>query len=206
MVVMLILILNNNVTINNGRYKSVVSNVKVRRASNIIFSDNRNWVIDSNHSRDRDKLSIYDNSDVIEIRNFHGSHQVYRRYRDITTDITQQTTTSIRCTRLHLTVTILSRYHYCKHNKVTFLWAKLSDLNIKVDIQGAWGLAKQHPHDVFIMEKIIDKGYPVDILRVFNDARVYMNVVVFSDILMDHRIKMTKWAWRGEVNCHHKWV
>ena len=43
--------------------------------------------------------------------------------------------------------TSYSRYQYCEHNEVTFLWDKLSSLGITVDIQGAWRPTKRHRQD-----------------------------------------------------------
>ena len=56
------------------------------------------------------------------------------------------------------------------------------------------------------MESFIDKGYPLPTLIVFNDVRVYMKVMVLSDMLTERGNKMAKWALHGDANIHHKWV
>ena len=99
-----------------------------------------------------------------------------------------------------------SRYSYSEHNEVTFLWRQLSALNIQLDIQGAWRPSIRYPQDVFIMEKFVDKGYPVDVLIVLNDVRVYMKVIVLSGITSNQGRKMAQWAMQCEVNLYHKWV
>jgi len=99
-----------------------------------------------------------------------------------------------------------AKYQYCEHNEVTFLWDQLSKLNIQVDVQGAWKPTKRHKNDVFIMEGFIAKGYPTPILAVLNDIRVYMKIVVLSDILTCQGRKMSQWALKGEVNRYHTWV
>ena len=102
--------------------------------------------------------------------------------------------------------TSYAKYQYCEHNEVTFLWDQLSKLNIQVDVQGAWKPTKRHKNDVFIMEGFIAKGYPTPILAVLNDIRVYMKIVVLSDILTCQGRKMSQWALKGEVNRYHTWV
>ena len=72
--------------------------------------------------------------------------------------------------------TPFSRYQYCEHNEVTFLWDKLSSLGITVDIQGAWRPTKRHHQDAFIMESFIAKGYPLSTLTVLNDVRIFMKL------------------------------
>ena len=47
-----------------------------------------------------------------------------------------------------------TRYSYCEHNEVTFLWKELSVLQIKLDISEAWKPPLAHPMDAFIMEKL----------------------------------------------------
>ena len=75
-----------------------------------------------------------------------------------------------------------ARYPYCEANDVTFLWEKLSALNIKLDIQGAWKPSLAHDNDVFIMESFIDKGYSKAVLETLNNVRIYMKVIVLSDM------------------------
>ena len=48
-----------------------------------------------------------------------------------------------------------SRYDYCERNEIIFLWKKLSALNIKLDIKGAWKPALKDSNDCFIMEKFM---------------------------------------------------
>ena len=74
-----------------------------------------------------------------------------------------------------------SRYPYCEANDVTFLWKKLSALQITLDMQGVWKPLLVNQNDVFIMEAFIDKGYPATILAVLNNVRIFMQVVVLSD-------------------------
>ena len=47
------------------------------------------------------------------------------------------------------------------------------------------------------MENFIDKGYSTSILTVLNDVRVFMKVVVLSDILTYQGTKMSHWVLRG---------
>ena len=96
------------------------------------------------------------------------------------------------------------RYSYCKHNEVTFLWKQLSSLNIKLDIKGAWKPTLNQPMDVFLMEALIDKGYDTFGLEVLNDVRVYMQVIVLSDISKERR-HMAKWALAGQQNSRSQW-
>ena len=56
------------------------------------------------------------------------------------------------------------------------------------------------------MESFIDKGYTLSTLTVLNDVRIYMKVIVLSDMLTERGNKMAQWALRGEANMHHKWV
>ena len=55
-------------------------------------------------------------------------------------------------------------------------------LRIKLEIKGAWKPSLVHPKDAFIMEKFIDKGYNKSVLEILNDIRVYMKVIVVSDL------------------------
>ena len=55
-------------------------------------------------------------------------------------------------------------------------------LKIKLDIKGAWKPSLVHPMDAFIMKKFIDKGYNKSVLEILNDIRVYMQVIVVSDL------------------------
>ena len=75
-----------------------------------------------------------------------------------------------------------TRYSYCEDNEVTFLWKQLSALHITFDIRGAWKPTLKNSQDMFLMEAFIDKGYNSAVLAVLNDIRVYMKVVVLSDI------------------------
>ena len=75
-----------------------------------------------------------------------------------------------------------------------------------MEVQGAWKPTKRHKNDVFIIEGFIDNGYPTPIFAVLNDIRVYMKMVVLSDILTYQGNKMSKWALQGEVNRYHTWV
>ena len=102
--------------------------------------------------------------------------------------------------------TPFSRYQYCEHNEVTFLWDKLSSLGITVEIQGAWRPTKRHPQDAFLMESFIDKGYTLPTLVVLNNVRVYMKVLVLSDMMKQRGNKMAQWALRGDGNVRHKWM
>ena len=56
------------------------------------------------------------------------------------------------------------------------------------------------------MEAFIDKGYPDKVLTVLNDIRVYMKVVLLSDMSKLCGTKIANWALRSEVNINHKWI
>ena len=56
------------------------------------------------------------------------------------------------------------------------------------------------------MESFIDKGYPLSTLTVLNDVRIFMKVIVLSDMLTERGTKMAHWALRGDANMHHEWV
>ena len=56
------------------------------------------------------------------------------------------------------------------------------------------------------MEAFIDKGYPTSLLEVLNNGRVYMKVILLSDISKMDGIKMTQWALRAGPNENFKWV
>lgn len=75
-----------------------------------------------------------------------------------------------------------------------------------IDIRGAWRLTKRNSHDIFIMGNFIDKGYPMDVLAVLNDVRVYTKAVVLSDMITKQGTMMSKWAIMGDTNRNHKWV
>lgn len=86
------------------------------------------------------------------------------------------------------------------------MWKKLSASNIQLDIHGGWRPIKCHPWVVFIKESFINKGYPVDVLALLNDVRVYMKVVFLSGMVAHQRIKMANWVMGCEVNRHHRWA
>ena len=92
-----------------------------------------------------------------------------------------------------------SRYSYCEENEVTFLWRELAALKIKLDIKGAWKLSLVHPKDTSIMEEFIGKRYNKSVLEILNDIRVYMKVIVVSDLSMNGN-KMDQWALSAETN------
>ena len=77
-------------------------------------------------------------------------------------------------------------------------------MKIKLDIRGAWKPTLINPLDVFIMEAFIDKGYPISVLKVLNDVRVYMQVMVLSDI-SNNGIKMSQWAIEARKNPNSQW-
>ena len=97
-----------------------------------------------------------------------------------------------------------SRYTYCEHNEIVFLWKKLSSLNIKLDIKGAWKPTLKDSNDCFLMEKFIDQGYGTHTLEILNDIRVYMRVVVLSDICTQGS-RMSKWALAAHQNICNQW-
>ena len=56
------------------------------------------------------------------------------------------------------------------------------------------------------MESFIDQGYSLPTLTVLNDVRIYMKVIVISDMLTERGTKMAQWAISGDSNMHHQWV
>ena len=95
------------------------------------------------------------------------------------------------------------KYIYYEHNKITYLWNKLSALHIKLDIQGAWRPTLRTHNDQFIMEAFVDKGYTRSVLTVLNNVRVYMKVVVLNNITIQDGTKMIPWAIYSEINTHN---
>ena len=96
------------------------------------------------------------------------------------------------------------RYSYCEDNEVTFLWKGLAALNIKMDIKGAWKPSLTHPMDSFLMEKFVDKGCNKAVLEVLNDSRVYMKVIVLSNISKSGN-KIAKCTLVAKFNTHSQW-
>ena len=99
-----------------------------------------------------------------------------------------------------------SRYSYCEDNEVIFLLEKLSELNIKLDIQGAWNPTIRPGKDLFIMEQFIDKGYSEKGLKVLNNIRNFMKASVLSDINKEGGGKMARWAICSDLNKETKWI
>ena len=95
------------------------------------------------------------------------------------------------------------RYIYYEHNKITYLWNKLSALRIKLDIQGAWRPTLRTHNDHFIMEAFVNKGYTSSVLTVLNNVRVYMKVVVLNNVTIQDGTKMIPWAIYSEINTHN---
>ena len=87
---------------------------------------------------------------------------------------------------------------------MTFLWKELSELDITLDIQGAWKPSFKNPRDEFLMERFIDRRYNKAVLEVLNDIRVYMKVITLRDISKGGQ-KMTKWAMSAKVNRNFQW-
>ena len=59
--------------------------------------------------------------------------------------------------------------------------------------------------DKFIMESFISKGYTGKILKVLNNVRIYMKVVVLSNITKDDGKPMASWTLRSEINKCYSW-
>ena len=55
------------------------------------------------------------------------------------------------------------------------------------------------------MEAFIDKGYPAAVLEVLNNVRIYMKIIVLSDMIKLSGERISKWALRSEVNGANKW-
>ena len=87
---------------------------------------------------------------------------------------------------------------------MTFLWKELSALKITLDISEAWKPSLASPMDVFLMEHCIGMGYNKSVLEVINDDRVYMRVIVLSNIIKRGN-KMAKWALVAKVNNNSQW-
>ena len=59
-----------------------------------------------------------------------------------------------------------------------------------MDIQGNWKSAIRTRHAVFMMENFIDKRYPETTLTGLNNIRIFMQVVVLSDMTKDGSTKV----------------
>ena len=71
---------------------------------------------------------------------------------------------------------------------------KLFALHITLDIQGAWKPSLINDNDAFIMELFIDKGYPAAVLEVLNNIRIYMKVIVPSNLSKHNGTRISDWA------------
>ena len=49
------------------------------------------------------------------------------------------------------------------------------------------------PTDTFIMEEFIDKIYPTATLEALNNIRIYMRVLVLSDMCTSNTTKIVSW-------------
>ena len=73
-----------------------------------------------------------------------------------------------------------------------------------MDIQSAWIPSLVSKSDQFILKAFIEKGYPTYVLKVLNNIRVYMKVVVLSDMGKRNGTRIANWVLISEVNINYK--
>ena len=69
----------------------------------------------------------------------------------------------------------------------------------------AWRATLGIQNDKFITEPFINKGYHSSVLAVLNNVRIYMKVVVLSNITVKSGTTMASWELRSEINRDYRW-